>query len=216
MKDYLQAYLQAALEEERIEDERFREAVERRAWEIARKLERPYQEALRLQALSKPYRAELTARIAAGEGAETLLPLALQTISALCGDEAFAAHNLARLQRGFAAGTPGADGGRGPDGGAGPGGGQGPSGGNGTTAGNGAARGDGAAGGNGAAVGDGTAAGNGAAAAEEDPLRAAERRELSGRARSLRAFIADESVPEGEREQARMRLEEVQARLRAL
>ena len=192
MKDYLQAYLQAALEEERIEDERFREAVERRAWEIARKLERPYQEALRLQALSKPYRAELTARIAAGEGAETLLPLALQTISALCGDEAFAAHNLARLQRGFAAGTPGADGGRGPDGGAGPGGGQGPSGGNGTTA------------------------GNGAAAAEEDPLRAAERRELSGRARSLRAFIADESVPEGEREQARMRLEEVQARLRAL
>lgn len=184
MKDYLQAYLQAALEEERIEDERFREAVERRAGEIARKLERPYQEALRLQALSKPYRAELTARIAAGEGAETLLPLALQTISALCGDEAFAAHNLARLQKRSAAGTPGAGeaGGPGPDERDGPGGGQEPS----------------------------------AAAAEEDPLRAAERRELTGRARSLRAFIADESVPEGEREQARMRLEEVQARLLAL
>ncbi len=196
MKDYLQAYLQAALEEERIEDERFREAVERRAGEIARKLERPYQEALRLQALSKPYRAELTARIAAGEGAETLLPLALQTISALCGDEAFAAHNLARLQKRSAAGTPGAGetGGPEPDERDEPGGGQGPSG------------------------GDGPGGGQepSAAAAEEDPLRAAERRELTGRARSLRAFIADESVPEGEREQARMRLEEVQARLLAL
>ena len=120
---------------------------------------------MRLQALSKDYRAELTRRIAAGEGAEALLPLALKTISALCGDEAFAAHNLARL------------------------------------------RGAGAS----EASGDPSGAPNG-----EEALRACERRELSQRADALRAFIADESVPGGEREQARRRLEEVRERLRLI
>lgn len=168
MRDYLQAYLQAALEEERIEDERFREAVERRAREIAQKLERPYLEAMRLQALSKDYRAELTRRIAEGEGAEALLPLALKTISALCGDEAFAAHNLARLRGAGASEASGAS-------------------------------------------GDPSGAPDG-----EEALRACERRELSQRADALRAFIADESVPGGEREQARRRLEEVRERLRLI
>ncbi len=171
MKDYLQAYLQAALEEERIEDERFREAVERRAREIAQKLERPYLEAMRLQALSKDYRAELTRRIAEGEGAEALLPLALKTISALCGDEAFAAHNLARLRGAGASEASEASG----------------------------------------ASGDPPGAPDG-----EEALRACERRELSQRADALRAFIADESVPGGEREQARRRLEEVRERLRLI
>lgn len=100
MKDYLEAYLQAALEQERIADEQFRDAVERRAREIAGQLERPYLEAMRLRELSRAYRKELTERIAAGERADQLLPLALQTISALCGDEAFARHNLSRMAAG--------------------------------------------------------------------------------------------------------------------
>ena len=155
MKDYLEAYLQAALEEERIADEQFREAVERRAREIARRLERPYLEAMRLQALSADYRRELTERIAAGEKAEALLPLALRTISALCGDEAFAAHNLRRME----------------------------------------------------------------AKADSPPqgdLFALEREELRRRQEALTSFIQDESVSEGEREQARLRLREVAQRLAEL
>lgn len=95
--NYLEAYLDALLEEERKKDAALAEALRQRSQEILDALQQPYRDALERRAKSEAHRGELTAMLARGDPAEAALPLALRIIGELIGDDAFYEHNMRAL-----------------------------------------------------------------------------------------------------------------------